>query len=829
MNEDNNEEIDLMSIDKKYIYYKNKYLELKTQNEKLIEDNKNLLENLKNERNLRKKLEEDAKYHNISNKSLISLGKGSELISSKNTISINEDDLDFDDNEDLFIKNNNKDELNNNNININMNKINNFEIINNVNDIEHKNNNIEKIENIEKNDNNNIEGDEFNELGGGNNNNIILDNKNNNNDINNNEIINEKKDDNIILDINNNDKANEKEDKDLTEEESLSKGFIIYGKDSINLRNNIYRTDLKINKIYNFLKKMRSNLESLKKGVEYFNKSITLFNDNLIKFNNTNTFKEFPFVLEQISIIQKCFSTMNIYCSSLTTTIDSSCSFQINNIIANDIHKLLKLRISMNNEKNDFSANQYKFLNTKKRKKENKALKEKEKYYTEYKNFENKKYNYYSMLNKCILNIKLKIPEIISLLTYSYITFFTNIHNELEQTNILVRQNLENIVNQVKIRKKIEKDMDTNKNIIIDQVFNNINAIKNKEGFLYTKDDNKIAKRYVKISDGNLIYYKLNKVIPNDNPKKFKYVNLIDNIDTSNSYEICNLLLSNVKKADNNSSYPFCFEINTNTRKSYTFQCDTEYDMEEWVASITNAISEQIIGFDGNNTKIQNSTKKNNENINDKNNDSKKDLPNLNQKNKIEKLINENICADCGAQKPTWLSLNWLTMICIDCSATHRSLGVQISKIRSLELDNIKDDYIELLSIIKQNDINGILEEKIKEYENEKPKFNSSREEKEQFIINKYKNKKYMNREINIDENKIIKDIFESIERNDLLNIYKLVKSNMIDINKLYKNENDEYYFIQYCLKLDKISCYKLFCSMDADINLLDNPTGNKS
>ena len=86
-----------------------------------------------------------------------------------------------------------------------------------------------------------------------------------------------------------------------------------------------------------------------------------------------------------------------------------------------------------------------------------------------------------------------------------------------------------------------------------------------------------------------------------------------------------------------------------------------------------------------------------------------------------------------------------------------------------------------------------------------------------------------MNREINIDENKIIKDIFESIEKNDLLNIYKLVKSNMIDINKLYKIENDEYYFIQYCLKFDKLSCYKLFCSMDADINLLDNPTGNKS
>ena len=838
-NEENNEEIDLMSIDKKYEYYKNKYLELKKENERLVEDNKKLMENLKNERNLRQKLEEELKYKNISNKTLISLGKIKDSMTIRSSILLGEDDDDFED-EDLFIKNNNnKDELNINNIN----KINNLEKIINI---EPKKNSIEENEINENNDNNK----EINELIKiKNDNKIILDNQINNNYQNNNGNIinnnnNQNNNDNIINNNNQNNNENiinnkigEKEGQKLIDEEYLTKEFIIYGKDSISLRNNIFNADSNINKMYHFIKKMKHHFENLKKGVEVFNKSITLFNEFFAKYGHYHLIEEFPFLSEQISIIQKCFSTVNIYCLSLTTTIDSSCSYQINNIVINDIKKLIKLRSIISNEKNEFLVTQNKFLN-KKNKKENKSLKEK--YYTEYKNLENKKYIYYTMINKYIMMLKTKLPEIISLLTYSYITFFTNIRNELEQTNNLIRNNLENILNKVRIQSKIEKDMDKNKKEIIDKVFSNIKAIKNKEGFLYAKDHEKSVRRYVKISNGNIIYYKLNKVIQNDNPKNLKYLNIIDNVDTSNSYEICNLLLSNVKKIESNTSPPFCFEINTNTRKSYVFQSETEYDLEEWVESIKSEINQQIISFDGNNTKNQNNNEilttndKNNKNdkINNDSNEPKKDILDSNKnndenKNKIEKYINENICSDCGAQKPTWLSLNWLTIICIDCSAIHRSLGVQISKIRSLELDNIKEDYIELLSIIKQNEINDILEEKIKEYENEKPNCNSTREQKEQFIINKYKNKKYMNKD-NKDESLIIKDIFESINNNDLLNIYKLVKRNSIDINKLYKFDNDEYYFIQYCLKFSKISCFQLFCSLDADLNLLDCFKGNK-
>ena len=48
---------------------------------------------------------------------------------------------------------------------------------------------------------------------------------------------------------------------------------------------------------------------------------------------------------------------------------------------------------------------------------------------------------------------------------------------------------------------------------------------------------------------------------------------------------------------------------------------------------------------------------------------------------------NNKFCADCSAPNPDWASLNLGILICHECSGIHRSLGVQVSKIRSFFLD----------------------------------------------------------------------------------------------------------------------------------------------
>jgi ADP-ribosylation factor GTPase-activating protein 1 len=56
-------------------------------------------------------------------------------------------------------------------------------------------------------------------------------------------------------------------------------------------------------------------------------------------------------------------------------------------------------------------------------------------------------------------------------------------------------------------------------------------------------------------------------------------------------------------------------------------------------------------------------------------------------------------CFDCDAPcaEDAWISLNHGTFLCIQCAGGHRALGVHISFVRSLQLDDIKDSEAALM------------------------------------------------------------------------------------------------------------------------------------
>lgn len=145
----------------------------------------------------------------------------------------------------------------------------------------------------------------------------------------------------------------------------------------------------------------------------------------------------------------------------------------------------------------------------------------------------------------------------------------------------------------------------------------------------------------------------------------------------------------------------------------------------------------------------------------------------------VSKILTSNTtCADCNAPNPDWASLNIGIMLCIECSGVHRSLGVHLSKVRSLTLDDIsKSEALVLLSLGNEK-VNSIWEAGINLQKGwEKPKHSNTRKVKEDWIKSKYMWKGFIEyrpedgREWKDRERKFSKVIYEAAKVADILKI----------------------------------------------------------
>ncbi|XP_029305929.1 stromal membrane-associated protein 1-like isoform X2 [Cottoperca gobio] len=112
----------------------------------------------------------------------------------------------------------------------------------------------------------------------------------------------------------------------------------------------------------------------------------------------------------------------------------------------------------------------------------------------------------------------------------------------------------------------------------------------------------------------------------------------------------------------------------------------------------------------------------------------------------LSKLLREEenkYCADCEAKGPRWASWNLGVFMCIRCAGIHRNLGVHISRVKSVNLDQWTPEQIQ--SMVDMSNRRAKLL-----YEAHLPgnfKHPQTDQAVEVFIRDKYERKKYYNKE----------------------------------------------------------------------------------
>ncbi|CAL7943739.1 unnamed protein product [Xylocopa violacea] len=143
----------------------------------------------------------------------------------------------------------------------------------------------------------------------------------------------------------------------------------------------------------------------------------------------------------------------------------------------------------------------------------------------------------------------------------------------------------------------------------------------------------------------------------------------------------------------------------------------------------------------------------------------------------VMRLPGNDQCCDCSSQNDaTWLSTNFGIIVCIECSGIHRDLGVHISRIQSLMLDNVGTAQLLLARYMTNQAFNEVMEATL--HHSHKPTPTSTMEERYDFIRAKYMDKRYVMNTC-ADERDLLSDLEHAVNNRDLQQLLQVYAENV--------------------------------------------------